>query len=130
MQNEHIIIVGNPLVELDRIQFRVAQQLKKTFPTLEFSYWDPTDELPTPVSKQLIIFDSVVGLTKTTVFKSLESFVLSPRSTVHDYDIPVELGLQKKLGKLHEFTIVGIPSDGDVQTIVTEIQAMFESNSI
>jgi hypothetical protein len=44
----------------------------------------------------------------------IDGLVLSPRGSVHDFDLAFQLRYLRKLGKLGEFTIIGIPQEGEV----------------
>ena len=44
----------------------------------------------------------------------IDGLILSPRGSVHDFDLAFQLRYLRKLGKLGEFTIIGIPQEGEV----------------
>ncbi len=80
---------------------------------------DPTENfLPKEGS---VIIDTVVGLNEVTLFKSLNDFVDSPAVSVHDYDLLLHLKLLKKLGKIQDVVILGIPRSGLIQVIYTQV---------
>ncbi len=117
-----IYILGNSLVALDATPFYLLPKLRRQFPDIEFIHIDPTEGFPHNGKTSITIIDSVLGIKKVTVFTDLEAFSRSPRITVHDFDLPLELGLMKKLGKLKEVTIIGIPSDQNLQKITAELK--------
>jgi Ni,Fe-hydrogenase maturation factor len=44
----------------------------------------------------------------------IDGLILSPRGSVHDLDLAFQLKYLKKLNKLGEVTIIGIPQEGEV----------------
>lgn len=83
-------------------------RLKKSFPHINFIHFDPTEELPLN-NKNLTIIDTVIGIKKVTKFDDLNQWKSSPRITVHDFDLPISLGILRKLGKINKVTVIGIP---------------------
>ena len=59
---------------------------------------------------------AVAGLKKVQVFteKDLDNIVLSPRTSVHDFDLNFQLKYLKKLGKLKNVIIIGLPMSDSV----------------
>ena len=103
-----IYVSGNKLLKKDSLPLRILPKLKKEFPDIEFGELDPTENLP---SENLIILDTVVGINKVTGFSDMESFGSESNYSVHDYDFLFELKLNKKLGKVKNIKIIGVPSD-------------------
>ena len=44
----------------------------------------------------------------------IDELISSPRGSVHDFDLAFQLRYLKKLNKLGEVTIIGIPQEGEV----------------
>jgi Ni,Fe-hydrogenase maturation factor len=44
----------------------------------------------------------------------IDGLILSPRGSVHDFDLSFQLRYLKKLNRLGEVTIIGIPQEGEV----------------
>lgn len=123
---KNIYVLGNPLEPDDRPAVKLIPQLKKKFPQINFIRFDPTEEFPQN-NKELIIIDTVAGIADVKKFDDLNRWVMSPRVTVHDYDLPLTLGLLKKLGKIKKFTIIGIPQKGKKEKILEEINQILTS---
>lgn len=115
-----VYILGNPLIVQDRLPLKIIPALKKALPHFDFIYLDPTEEFAT-TKQDLIIIDTVIGIEKVTCFNDLNQWSISPRNTVHDFDLPVSLGLLQKLGKLKKVTIIGVPGKGPKSKVVEEI---------
>ena len=54
-------------------------------------------------------------------YTDLDSFKSSHRVTVHDFDLPISLGLLQKLGKINSVKIIGVPSIGDKKKITNQV---------
>ena len=113
--------MGNPLVNIDHLPIKLLPKLRQLCPKFNFEILDPTEEIQLENNQDLTLIDSVIGLDKVTVFHDLDFFAYSPRVTVHDYDLPVNLKLMQKLGKLKKFTIIGVPVKGDETEILNGI---------
>ncbi len=116
-----IYILGNPLVTEDSLPIKILPKLKQTFPSIKFVHLDPTEEILLQKDKKMFIIDTIEGITNVTLFNSLGNFEKSPRFSVHDYDLLLDLTMQKKLGKINEFVIVGVPQKGNSNQIEKEL---------
>lgn len=124
-----VYVLGNRIEPLDSPAVRLIPKLKKKFPKFNFIHFDPTEEFPhNIINKELIIIDTVVGLRNVTKFDDSNHWILSPKVTVHDYDLPLTLGILKKLGKIKKVTIIGIPSKENLNKILKEVRRYFVSS--
>jgi Ni,Fe-hydrogenase maturation factor len=103
-----IYISGNKLVKKDNLPLKILPMLRKHFQEIEFEELDPSENLP---SENLIIIDTVIGSNKVKTFSDIDSFKAGSNYSVHDYDFFFELKLNKKLGKIKDLKIIGIPPD-------------------
>ena len=117
---KNIYVLGNPLVDKDKIPLRLLPKLRELCPQWLFLPLDPTEEV-SELDEDLILVDTVIGIHKLTVYHDLRHFALSPRVTVHDYDLPINLGLMQKLGKIKNVTVIGIPNSGNMNEILMEV---------
>jgi Ni,Fe-hydrogenase maturation factor len=101
-----IYVSGNKLLKKDSLPLKILPKLKKYFPEIEFAELDPSENLP---SENLIIVDTVVGIDRVKTFFDVDSFKSGSNYSVHDYDFFFELKLNKKLGKLKNIKILGVP---------------------
>lgn len=107
-----VYVLGNPFLDIDNKALKVAKILQKRLPQINFIHIDPTEEF-SPREREIIIIDTVHGIDKVKKFNDLNLFYLSPGNTVHDFDLPLNLGLLIKLKKIKKFTVIGIPEKGD-----------------
>lgn len=117
-----VLIVGNSIEKSDRMPVVLMPLLIREFPTIAFFLYDPTEELPEAVGDDLVLIDSVVGIGRVTVFEGLDEFLVSPRVSVHDYDLPVHLTLLLKLGKIKSVKIIGVPAKGKREKVLKELR--------
>ena len=117
---KNVYVLGNPLVDIDNLPIKLLPKLQKHFPGFSFIHFDPTEELPVN-NKELIFIDTVLGLKKVTRFNGLNHWTISPRVGVHDFDLPINLHLMQKLGKIKKVVIIGIPEKGNQQRILAQV---------
>lgn len=123
-----IYILGNKLVRSDNLGVKLLPKLRRKFKTISFKHFDPTEEIDSLKDKKLIFIDPVVGIDDVYTFSGLDNFDKSPRFSVHDYDLLLNLMLMKKLGKIKDFLIIGVPSNGKVDEVFEKVVRIFSAN--
>lgn len=116
-----IMVLGNSVVKEDNHALWLIPKLRKLFPQVSFILHDPTEEIPENLNDELYIIDTVTGIERVTQFDNLDYFKTSPRLTLHDFDLPLNLGILMKLGKVKKVKIIGIPQKGDKKTILSDV---------
>lgn len=119
-----VYYLGNPLLPIDNKPFKLIPFLAKKYPDISFIHYDPTEELPLNHPKNLILIDTIKGITKAEKFEDPEKWILSPRVTVHDYDLPLELRILRKLGKIKKVIIIGVPAKGINKEILKQVEGI------
>ncbi|MBI3366734.1 hypothetical protein HY041_03850 [Candidatus Roizmanbacteria bacterium] len=106
-----IYIFGNPLVQEDSIPLQILPELKKRYPKIEFIVTDPNENFPPKEEENLVIIDTVIGIKRPTLL-DLDNFEKQSKTPIspHDYDLLFHLLLLKKMKRLNEVMIVGIPN--------------------
>lgn len=122
-----IYYLGNLLIKKDSLPIKLIPKLKKEFPDINFVHLDPTEEFPLNKSQSFVLIDTVIGLDKVTKFNSLNHWAASPRISVHDFDLPVSLGILQKLGQIKKITIIGIPKKGKLKKLTKEVKTVFNT---
>jgi hypothetical protein len=120
MQTKTIFIFGNQELEMDSLPLKILPELQKAFPSIHFDIKDPNEEWDVP--EKLTIIDTVMGIKKVKVFEDLDSFEPAPHLTMHDFDALANLRYLKKLGKLKEVKVIGVPSDMSEKKAVEAIK--------
>ena len=104
-----VSVFGNLLVKKDSLVVGLVRELEKAIPEVDFRVEDPTEGLKPPKKGEWVILDAAEGIEKLIVIKDLDKLDVLRRSSVHDYDLAMELKLLKKLKKLGEVKIVAVP---------------------
>lgn len=109
-------VFGNEYVAEDRRAIEAARELEGTVKGASFVFVNPNEDLPFADERRVVILDTVRGIKDVALIEGdgIDGLVLSPRGSVHDFDLAFQLRYLKKLNKLGEVTIIGIPQEGDV----------------
>ncbi|MBP6993998.1 hypothetical protein KBB12_02045 [Candidatus Woesebacteria bacterium] len=113
---QKVYVFGNEDVAQDSTPLLLCDKLSEDFPTLEFITVAPNADLPFVGEDHVTIFDTIQGISAIKVFdeNDLKHIVLSPRTSVHDFDLGFQLKFLMKIGKLKRITLVGLPMGIDV----------------
>lgn len=122
-----ICFLGSLINDKDALPLSIYKQISENFPRDTVIQYDPTEELDTAGYSDIILIDTIIGINTITVYSDINQFQLSPRVTVHDYDLPLTLGILKKLGKLPEVKIIGIPPNAQPATFAPTIISLLLS---
>jgi Ni,Fe-hydrogenase maturation factor len=111
-----IYVFGNEYVAEDKRAIEVARELEDAIEDISFVFVKPNEDVPFVNERQVVILDTVQGIQGVALIEGdrIDGLTLSPRGSVHDFDLAFQLRYLKKLGKLGEITIVGIPQEGEI----------------
>ena len=111
-----VYVFGNEYVAADKRAIEVARELEKTLEGVSFVFVNPNEDLPFVDERRVLILDTVQGIRDVSLIEgdSVDALILSPRGSVHDFDLAFQLRYLKKLNKLGEVSIIGIPQEGEV----------------
>lgn len=118
-----IYIFGNPLLPFDNMPNKLAPELERAFPKIDFIIADPNENLK-PENGKLVIIDTVIGPKKVVVMDEVKKIELSPAYSMHDLDLGFNLKLLKKIGKLKKITIFGIPNNLSKKKALVQLTAL------
>jgi Ni,Fe-hydrogenase maturation factor len=104
-----VLVFGNPLAAMDSAAVKIAARLDKSMPGIEFVRFDTAEDLEAECPR-LLILDVVVGLSKPRLVTLHELELAAKPLSLHGFDLTWNLLLLKKLGRLKEATIIGVPS--------------------
>jgi Ni,Fe-hydrogenase maturation factor len=121
----NIYVFGNDHVEKDTNAIEVARKLEDTIEGISFVFVKPNEDVPFANERRVVILDTVEGIQDVALVDRdrIDGLLLSPRGSVHDFDLAFQLRYLKKLNKLGEVTIIGIPQEGEVDYL--RIQSIF-----
>ena len=123
MKKQIISVFGNETEAKDNLAVRLVPNLQRRFPKIEFRIMDPTESIEPP-SDPWIILDVGVGIDKIMMIEDLKQLDYIKGSSVHDFDVYLELRLREKLGKFPKVKIIIVPNTMD------EVQAIFQVSPI
>ena len=120
-----VYVFGNEYVAEDKRAIEVARELKDTVEDISYVFVNPNEDVPFVNERHVVILDTVQGIQDVALIEGdrLDELTLSPRGSVHDFDLAFQLRYLKKLNKLGEVTIIGIPQEGEVDYL--RIQSIF-----
>jgi Ni,Fe-hydrogenase maturation factor len=111
-----VYVFGNEYVAEDKRAIEAARELEGTIEGISFVFVDPNEDVPFVNEPHVVILDAVQGIDDVTLVEGegVEGLILSPRGSVHDFDLAFQLRYLKKLNKLGRVTIIGVPQEGEV----------------
>jgi Ni,Fe-hydrogenase maturation factor len=111
-----VYVFGNTDAPEDRRAVEVARQLDPVIDNVSFVFVGPNEEIPFADEGRVVILDTVRGIRDVALIPGdeIDGFVLSPRATVHDFDLAFQLKYLRKIGRLGEVKVIGVPQEGEV----------------
>lgn len=114
-----VYVFGNEDLAEDNLAFKVAEKIPKRVRNdkiIEFITVKPNEDLPFAGKNQVVIMDTIQGIDKVQIIEGdkLDQLVLSTRTSAHDFDLAFQLKYLKKLNKLGEIKIIGLPQNGTI----------------
>jgi Ni,Fe-hydrogenase maturation factor len=111
----NVYVFGNEYVEEDKRAIEVASELEDTVEDISFVLVKPNEDVPFVDEPRVVVLDTVLGIQEVVVEgEGIEALLLSPRGSVHDFDLTFQLRYLRELGKLGEVTVIGIPQEREV----------------
>ena len=106
-----VYVFGNKDLGLDNKAFVAQKKLSAIFPQIQFVQVAPNADLPFEPDEHFYILDAVEGIEEPTLIEDsdLDKLVNTASVSVHDFDLGFQLKYLKKLGKLGNVTIIGLP---------------------
>jgi Ni,Fe-hydrogenase maturation factor len=116
----NVYVFGNEYVAEDKRAIEVARELEGTIEVISFVFINPNEDAPFVNERHVVILDTVQGLKDVALLEGdqINRLTLSPRGSVHDFDLTFQLRYLKKLGKLGDVTLIGIPQKGEVDYLL------------
>lgn len=103
-----VLVFGNPLLEDDSAALCIAKKLEGTLADVQFVRFDTSEDLEKE-GENPVILDVILGIRKPRLIGLSEILLQKPYS-LHDFDLGWNLLLLKKLGKIKNAAIVGVPA--------------------
>ena len=119
-----VYVFGNKDLGLDNKAFTAQKKLGTIFPQIEFVEVKLNADLPFEHDEQVYIMDTVEGIEEPVLIEDLDKLINTNSVSVHDFDLGFQLKYLKKLGKLGNVTIIGLPMGK--KTDYLRIQSIFK----
>lgn len=112
----NVYVFGNKDVPEDGRAMEVAEELESTMENISFVFVEPNEDVPFAGESDVVILDTVLGIRDVTLIRGdeVDRLILSPRETAHDFDLAFQLKYLKKIGRLGEVAVIGVPQEGEV----------------
>jgi Ni,Fe-hydrogenase maturation factor len=125
-----LLVFGNILVKEDNLALKLIPRLRKEFPNIEFKEFDPTENLEAEIEDgKLYILDVVQNIKDPLIIKDFDQLQTNKVYSMHDFDLAFNLKLLKKIGKLKEIEIIGLPTEMDEEKAITSIGKMLMNHN-
>jgi hypothetical protein len=111
-----VYVFGNEDLSFDNQAFKVVKELENKVPKVQFIEIKLNEDLPFDNREDIYILDTVEGIDKITEIsdQELDKLIINKSVSAHDYDLGFQLKYLKKLGKIGNITIIGIPKGGEI----------------
>jgi len=115
-------VFGNIDVPDDNNAILAAKELENKIPGVSFIFVKPNEDVPFIGEKRVVILDTVAGITQVELIEGndIDKLISPTRGSVHDFDLGFQLKYLKKLGKLGEVFIIGLPQAGKIDYFRTQ----------
>ena len=125
MFKKTVYVFGNPLVRRDSLPLRLIDNLRKTFPSLEFIEFDAIEDLE---EKELNIIDAVKGIEKVELIEDMDKIIAEKIYSMHDFDLGYTLKLMKRMKIVDKIRIFGIPVKMKEEEALSQLCDMIKSS--
>ena len=111
-----VYVFGTKDVPGDAMAIEVAEEVEGAVDGVSFVFVGPNEDVPFADEARVVILDVVHGMREVALISGddIDRFTPPPRTTVHDFDLAFQLKYLKKIGRLGEVYVVGIPKEGRV----------------
>lgn len=110
-----VYVFGNEDVPEDRKAIEAAEKLDGAIDGVSFVFVKPNEDVPFVNERHVVILDAVHGIPDVALIEGNSALILSsPRGSVHDFDLAFQLRYLRKIDKLGDVTIIGVPREGRV----------------
>jgi Ni,Fe-hydrogenase maturation factor len=111
-----VYVFGNEDVPEDRKAIEAAEKLDCAVDGVSFVFVKPNEDVPFGNEGHAVILDTVHGIRDVSLIEGDEigELISSPRGSVHDFDLAFQLRYLRKIDKLGDVTIIGVPREGRV----------------
>ena|SRR3989344_5779712 len=117
----NVYCFGNESIREDSLAKRLASQMKVE--GITFIVCDRPEDIFKHDQGTLVILDVIEGIESVVLIMDAEELKGNASVTLHDFDLSFFLKLMKKIGRIQELAIVGIPMQGDEEEIMASVKS-------
>ena len=112
----NVYVFGNEDVPGDSKAIETAKKWERMLDGVSFVFVKPNEDVPFADESRVVILDAVQGIEEVALIEGdeIEELILSPRGSVHDFDLAFQLRYLRKIDKLGDVSIIGVPREGRV----------------
>jgi Ni,Fe-hydrogenase maturation factor len=112
----NVYVFGNEYVAENKRAIEVARALEGAIAGISFVFVSPNEDILFVNERHVVILDTVEGLQDVVLVEEdrIDGLILSPRGSMHEFNLAFQLRYLKKLNMLGEVTITSIPQEGEV----------------
>ena len=121
-----IFCFGNEIVKEDSLAKEIADEM--TLEGYKFVKMTRPEQL-LEAKGHLHLLDVVKGIKQVTLLH-IEDLIDKQVNTLHDFDLHFFLQLMKKMGTVTEVTIIGLPMNGEKESVKAELKKLLLSRKI
>ncbi len=121
----YVLCFGNPHLEDDNLAFKVGKLLTKDkIKDLTVIDCFSPDEIFNYFDKEFVILDVVKNIKEVVIIEDIDKLQANSICSLHDFDLGFFLKLMKKMGKINNIKIIGIPQKGNLNNIKKTVKKM------
>src|SRR3954447_26634095 len=111
-----VYVFGNEGVPKDRRALEAAEKLDHAIEGVSFVFVKLNEDVPFAGESDVVILNTVHGIRDVALIEGdkINEMLLSPRGSVHDFDLAFQLRYLRKINKLGNVTLIGLPKEGQV----------------
>jgi Ni,Fe-hydrogenase maturation factor len=122
-----VLCFGNEYVDFDKLPLTLSKELEKEFPKIEFVNCETPNQIMDYVNYNIIILDIVKGIKKIQIIEDFDKIKTRKIFTLHDFDLGLFLKIIKKVEKIDNIKIIGIPMNYKKEKAKSEIKKLLNN---
>jgi len=115
------------MVRKDSLPLSIIDDLRANFPNVEFTVFDPNENLEEE-GRELNIIDTVEGIDSTTLITDIGAINIQKLYSMHDFDLGYVLKLLKKLHYIDSVRIFGVPMKISKKAALEQLTKLISAN--
>jgi len=120
-----LLVFGNEFLKEDNFAIKISKEIK--LPNTEIiRCYSVGDMFKIQGYDKVFILDVVKNIKEVTLITDLDKIKDKKIFSMHDFDLGFNLKLLKEVNQINDINIIGIPQQGDKESIKKEIKEIVE----